>query len=67
MVEKLEVYGQNPLPRFGHTITYVSKGKAILFGGATGNTGKYQITGDTFSFDLTTKFWKKIESKSSPL
>ncbi len=55
MVEKIEIYGTNPLPRFGHTITYINKGKAILFGGATGDTGKYSITADTFSFDLVTR------------
>ena len=28
------------MARFGHTITPISKDKAILFGGAVGNTGK---------------------------
>ena len=51
-MEKFEVFGQVPLARFGHTVTYISKGKAILFGGATGDTGKYSITGETFSFDI---------------
>ena len=61
-MEKLDVFGQTPLARFGHTITFITKGKAILFGGATGDTGKYSITGETFSFDPVTKFWKKVES-----
>ena len=61
-MEKIDVNGNIPLARFGHTITYIAKGKAILFGGATGDTGKYSITGDAFSFDVMTKFWKKIES-----
>jgi len=26
------------MPRFGHTITFINKGKAILFGGASGHT-----------------------------
>ncbi|CAD8156820.1 unnamed protein product [Paramecium pentaurelia] len=59
--EKVDAFGQLPLARFGHTITYIAKGKAILFGGATGDTGKYNITGDTFSFDMQTKQWKRIE------
>ena len=62
-MEKIDALGNLPQARFGHTITYISKGKAILFGGATGDTGKYAITGDTFSFDLVTKIWKKVESK----
>jgi hypothetical protein len=60
-MEKLEIYGNAPQPRFGHTTTLVSKSKVILFGGATGDTGRYQITGDTYSFDLIARFWKKIE------
>ena len=62
-MEKFEVFGYVPLARFGHTVTYISKGKAILFGGATGDTGKYSITGETFSFDIISKFWKKVEGK----
>jgi protein phosphatase len=41
---KVEVYGEVPLARFGHTITQVSKTKVMIFGGATGDTGKYMIT-----------------------
>jgi protein phosphatase len=36
--ERIEVFGNNPMPRFGHTITFINKGKAILFGGASGHT-----------------------------
>ncbi len=66
MIEKIELAGNNPQPRFGHTITYISKGKAILFGGATGDTGRYSITGDCFSFDIATRIWTKIEATGSP-
>ena len=52
-MENLKVKGDAPLPRFGHTITLVSKTKAILFGGATGDTGRYQFTSDLYFFDLT--------------
>ena len=44
-IEKFEVRGDIPQPRFGHTITLISKSKAVLFGGATGDTGRYAITG----------------------
>ena len=64
-MEKVDYFGTEPLARFGHTITYISKGKAILFGGATGDTGKYSITGETYAFDVATKFWKKLESKNT--
>lgn len=39
----------------------VSKSKIILFGGATGDTGKYIITGDTYAFDLISYKWTKLE------
>jgi hypothetical protein len=74
---KLEVFGEVPLARFGHTITQgkicimksfnlylVSKSKVILFGGATGDTGKYIITGDTYCLDLISNKWSKLEGKT---
>lgn len=62
-MEKIQVYGSVPQPRFGQTMTLVSKTKAVMFGGATGDTGRYSITGETFTFDITNRYWKKIESK----
>ena len=65
-MQKVEVFGEVPLARFGHTITQgtflhlislVSKSKIILFGGATGDTGKYIITGDTYGLDLISYKW----------
>ena len=41
----------------------VSKSKVILFGGATGDTGKYIITGDTYALDLICNKWSKLEGK----
>jgi len=65
--EVVKVSGEVPQPRFGHTITLVSKTKAVLFGGATGDTGKYSITGETFVFDCILRKWRKLEpSGSSP-
>jgi len=56
-VEELDVYGEVPQARFGHTITLVSKTKVVLFGGATGDTGKYTMTGETYLFNIMTKTW----------
>lgn len=39
-MEKADFTGDNPSARFGHTITPIGKDKAILFGGALGDTGK---------------------------
>ena len=72
MFTKVEVFGEVPLARFGHTITQgnlnqtksiVSKSKVILFGGATGDTGKYIITGDTYALDIIGNKWSKLEGK----
>jgi len=42
----------------------VSKSKVVLFGGATGDTGKYIITGDTYTLDLISFKWTKLEGKN---
>lgn len=64
-VEELDVYGDVPMARFGHTITLVSKTKVVLFGGATGDTGKYSMTGETYLFNILTKTWSKLNGKLS--
>lgn len=76
MMSKVEVFGEVPLARFGHTITQgnsdslsrviVSKSKVVLFGGATGDTGKYIITGDTYTLDLISFKWTKLEGTRIP-
>ena len=58
------MYGEVPQARFGHTITLVSKTKVVLFGGATGDTGKYSMTGETYLFNILTKTWSKLNGKS---
>ena len=56
-VEKVDTFGEVPLARFGHTITQISKSKVVLFGGATGDTGKYVITGDIYILCMMTFKW----------
>ena len=63
VVETLEVNGEIPQARFGHTITIVSKSKVVLFGGATGDTGKYSMTGETFMYNILNKAWQKLQGK----
>lgn len=62
-LSKVKVSGDVPPPRFGHSFTMVSKTKAILFGGAIGDSGKFAITNDTYSFEFPTKQWKKLDVK----
>ena len=54
--------GDRPSPRFGHTMIAVNKTKIVLFGGATGDSGRYTITGDTFVLDLAARRWKALTS-----
>jgi len=64
-MELYQTAGDIPTPRFGHTITPISNTKVILFGGATGDTGRYAITGDTFLFDNTLRRWKKLDTNGN--
>lgn len=59
-IEQLNTVGNSPLPRFGHSITYYAKDKVCLFGGATGTTGQFSITDNTYTLDLITKVWRKV-------
>lgn len=56
-------------PRFGHTITLISwgkdHGKAVLFGGATGQDGHFSINSDTILYLLEQQKWMKINRKSN--
>ena len=59
-MESQPIKGDNPQKRFGHTLTQISKTKAVLFGGATCQEGPFRITGETFLFDSNTQSWKEI-------
>ena len=52
------------IPRFGHTLTLVSKArgqeKAVLFGGVTGSDNHYSINSDTYVYYITQKKWNKL-------
>lgn len=54
----------SPDKRFGHTITMVTKDRAIMFGGALGE-GAYKITNDTFSFDCNLNRWSVLKPKAN--
>eukprot|EP00917_Polyrhabdina_sp_WS-2016_P022210 GHVP01048238.1.p1 GENE.GHVP01048238.1~~GHVP01048238.1.p1 ORF type:complete len:819 (+),score=106.04 GHVP01048238.1:110-2566(+) len=58
--------GDIPAARFGHTTTYVGNYTAILFGGAVGDSGRYVITNDTYTLDLSTLKWTNIEAQKVP-
>ena len=59
-IEKITFSGDFPQPRFGHTLTLINRYKALLYGGAVGDSGNYVITSDIFLCDLVLKKWKKI-------
>jgi len=64
-MELIKYNGDNPFPRFGHTLSQLTKTKILLFGGATGNTGKYSINSDVFLYDQQFKKWRKLDPSGS--
>lgn len=60
-MQKYEFFGEIPAPRFGHTVTQITKTKVLLFGGATGDVGKYAITNEVYLLDLITRKWRRID------
>ena len=63
--ENLEMQKNEKAPqaRFGHTVTMVNKYKVVLFGGATGDTGKFSMTGETWIFNMFLKTWTELSVK----
>lgn len=64
---KVKALGEQPNARFGHTLTMVSKTKAVLFGGAISensshsfHSGKFVITNETYLYDFIANRWKKL-------
>ena len=61
MQENYEVFGDQPQPRFGHTVTQISRNKVVLFGGAYGDAGKFTISGETYTFEIYSRRWSKLD------
>ena len=59
------ISGDIPIARFGHTLNLVNKTSAILFGGATGDAGRYDINNDTYVLDIPLARWRKVEPKGA--
>lgn len=58
--------GDIPAPRFGHTATYLGNNTVVIFGGAIGDAGKYNITDDVYLYDLTQNKWKELVTENTP-
>lgn len=61
--QKVECSGKTPSARFGHTLTMVSGSKIVMFGGAVGDTKNFVFSNETYTLNLMTKIWTKLESK----
>eukprot|EP00931_Biecheleriopsis_adriatica_P020780 TRINITY_DN13787_c0_g1_i4.p1 TRINITY_DN13787_c0_g1~~TRINITY_DN13787_c0_g1_i4.p1 ORF type:complete len:834 (-),score=140.20 TRINITY_DN13787_c0_g1_i4:59-2560(-) len=57
--------GDAPSPRFGHTTTFVGDDRVVLFGGATGDSGRYTITADAFMLNTSTNTWSRIQAEGN--
>ena len=62
--QKVECLGKLPSARFGHSLTMVSQSKIVMFGGAVGDTKNFVFSNETYSLNLSTKTWNKLECKS---
>jgi protein phosphatase len=63
-LQTISTVGDIPLNRFGHTTVYLSKIKICLFGGSVGDSRKLNYTNETFTYNILTKIWKKINIKN---
>jgi len=61
---KINQIGDIPANRFGHTIVFITKAKICLFGGSIGNSHKLNYNNETFTYNILTKIWKKINIKN---
>jgi protein phosphatase len=61
--ESSESSGSIPKPSFGHTIAAISNTKVVIFGGATGDAGKYNMTGEAYLFNVFKREWSLIKCK----
>ena len=52
--------GEVPQARFGHTCCYVGGSFVVMFGGATGDGGRYTINNDTYLIDIKSNMWHKL-------
>mmetsp|Transcript_5084 Transcript_5084/g.11238 ORF Transcript_5084/g.11238 Transcript_5084/m.11238 type:complete len:855 (-) Transcript_5084:115-2679(-) len=58
-------HGDVPAPRFGHTTTLVGNTKVVMFGGATGDSGRYTITADAFVLEVSTNTWTRVPAEGT--
>ena len=61
--------GDIPQARFGHTclasfFNLVSNNLIVVFGGATGDIGKYSITNETYIYETNEQIWTKLDFQS---
>lgn len=62
--QKIECVGKIPSARFGHTLTLISSAKIVMFGGAIGDTKNFTFSNETYTLNIMTKIWSKIDCKS---
>mmetsp|Transcript_19925 Transcript_19925/g.43464 ORF Transcript_19925/g.43464 Transcript_19925/m.43464 type:complete len:850 (-) Transcript_19925:76-2625(-) len=62
---KEQQHGDTPAPRFGHTTTLVGNHRVVLFGGATGDSGRYTITADAYMLEVQTDTWSRVVAEGA--
>ena len=61
---KINQIGEIPKHRFGHTLVPITKVKVCLFGGSVGDSHKLNYNNETFTYNILTKIWQKINIKN---
>mmetsp|Transcript_101111 Transcript_101111/g.324811 ORF Transcript_101111/g.324811 Transcript_101111/m.324811 type:complete len:842 (-) Transcript_101111:156-2681(-) len=62
---KEQQHGEIPAPRFGHTTTLVGNSRVVLFGGATGDSGRYTITADAYMLEAASDTWTRVQAEGT--
>ena len=58
----IEVNGDKPLPRFGHSLVKINQTKIVIFGGAVGEIRKIKYSNETYIYNIMTKIWIKLNN-----
>ena len=63
----IEVNGDKPQPRFGHSLVKINPNKIVIFGGAVGEIRKIKYSNETYIYNIMTKIWIKLNCINNKL
>ena len=64
----VDTSGNKPHARFGHTMISLTPVKMVLFGGAVGETKRFEYSNETYIYNVMTKIWIRLSFRpNTPL